>query len=573
MHSKVKIWYALCFLFSIYNLKLLVDDRNEVNYIMVDLEDELYSNETVHTICISFAQVKSKSRLHIEATGNVSIAEFLRHSMASVADVLQMAFPDRSLFDLTRGYVNNQQVCFPHPPEAVNSNFFKRLIKTYPTFFYVHSPTKQPFSSEYFYLKYDRLEYLSMNMVTRIVYGEKYLTSTECSPSDRLAKSRFFCLNSCYKQIERSEFIFYAFDEDATLDLNLIQPGGNLTNKNQPSARPREEINKECFKRCPNVDCSLEIYFSANTDSHPDLMGDPPENRLSEYKIIYQAFYSLEYFWLQLIGLATLLTGTSLTGTLPAVLALLYDSVKFRFATYEHFRYYQRYFPKFRFALLVFSLLFFIAESVRMYQDYRHDSLYPNRTRIANYTSEIEPFTLIICLALPDELQSSLAGKSVEEVGRLTKRLLRPVQVNLLYGNKEENFKYSVSKKLLFKTETFTGERLTFRCFRLDFTEFYLLKYRRSIPFLIIQIRFNTTSWRVYLTEREQPLVSSLVPLYGANYFEQDIYRYAEVSAKSNCKDYAKDAELNCISRKHCVDRCYNRWGVHLNIFLGILSI
>lgn len=557
MHSKVKIWYAACLLFSIYNLKLLVDDSNEVNYIMVDLDDELYSNQTVHTICISFDEVKSKSRLPIEAAGNVSIAEFLRHSMASMADAIRMGFPDPSLFDLTRSHVNNQQVCFPFARDAVNSNFFKRLIKTYSTFFYTHSPAKQTLSSEYYYLKYDQLEYFSANLVTRVVYGEKSLNS-ECSdPSEQLAKNRFFCLNSCYKQNELSEFIFYRFDEDVTLNLNLIQPGGKLTE--YQNVQSRKKMNEACFSRCPYSDCFLEIYFSANKDSHPDLMGDPPKNELLENKIVYQAFYSLSYFWLQLIGLATLLTGTSLTVTLPVMLARLYDRFKFRFGTFEHFRYYQRYYPKFRFALLVFSFLFFLVQSTCMYEDYRHKSLYPNRTRIGNYTSEIEPFTMIICLGLSDELQLALARNSVAEIGNLTEQLRNAVEVNLLYGNKNEKFNYSVSRRLLFKTETFGSEQLTFRCFSLDFIKFYLLKYRRAIPFTIIETKFSTTRWRVYLTEREQPLTSGLLPFNGENYFEKDIYRYAEVSVKASCKDYARDVELNCDTRQHCADRCYNR--------------
>ena len=135
MNPKTKIWYGLCLFFSIYHLKLLIDDRYLISYINVEKESQLYEIKNYYSVCVLFEEIKSKNRLPI-GTGEVPIKTFLNYSITSMEDVIGTKIS--KIFDRNQSYINNRKLCFSFTSHflALKDPFVKKLLETYSTFFY-----------------------------------------------------------------------------------------------------------------------------------------------------------------------------------------------------------------------------------------------------------------------------------------------------------------------------------------------------------------------------------------------------------------------------------------------------
>ena len=135
MNPKTKIWYGLCLFFSIYHLKLLIDDRYLISYINVEKESQLYEIKSYYSVCVLFEEIKSKNRLLI-GTGEVPIKTFFNYSIASMEDVIGAKIS--KIFDLNQSYINNRKLCFSFISRfiALKGPSVKKLLKAYSTFFY-----------------------------------------------------------------------------------------------------------------------------------------------------------------------------------------------------------------------------------------------------------------------------------------------------------------------------------------------------------------------------------------------------------------------------------------------------
>ena len=105
-----KIWFAICFLFLIFNLKQLSDDYNLINYMIVDKDRLYYQSNNKLLLCIPFFNIKEKDKsINNKIIGkNVSTAIFLNYSINSIEFNLKTS----KLFKLNQSFILYNSVCF-----------------------------------------------------------------------------------------------------------------------------------------------------------------------------------------------------------------------------------------------------------------------------------------------------------------------------------------------------------------------------------------------------------------------------------------------------------------------------
>lgn len=146
-------------------------------------------------------------------------------------------------------------------------------------------------------------------------------------------------------------------------------------------------------------------------------------------------------------------------------------------------------------------------------------------------------------------------GQLVERTNSLLEDQIQYIYV--VYGNRSisDKFNWTIARrKVLFKNMTCGDRACLARCFRVEIaiTE---LKYKIKLPLLLFFIEFRSRNWEAYIIDRDQELTSGLVNFRGYYFIRKNVKLSSKESLKSNCKDYK---ELNCTSRRHCVDRCIN---------------
>ena len=282
-----------------------------------------------------------------------------------------------------------------------------------------------------------------------------------------------------------------------------------------------------CLKSCGETDCYLEVFNAIRVKDHYSniLQNEKNVERFSLTTHIYKPFYSTTYYFLQFFGLLTLFTGTSLVNTVPMLVN--YFALKFRL---NYNRYYRSYFPKFKFSLIVVSLIFFFNQSFMMFEDYKSQLNYPNKTRISFYSIEVEDFSLVLCFPLDILIKNNLNVKdeNLEIIERLTfseiekhsnidLRINRVENISHIYGQKKIPLNWTTSEDVLFSNKRIGNSSILTRCFRIEI-ELKLLRYKRVMPISSIRIYFKKEYWDVYLVEKNQKFTSNLTSFKGEFY-------------------------------------------------------
>lgn len=622
-----RIWHAICLLFLLSQLKQLLEDRNEITFYVVEEGDILFDSAIANwSLCTSFDEIKRNHRTNeVESKlEKVNVRSFLNHSITSIERRLNL-----KLFDLEQSYLFNAHTCFRVEKRELETKL-REFIRVYEVVLFVFSFSKNPYFYEYIHLKQASNNYDSilLRVHRRKIYDRNYLRKPEecLRYKDQLDLNRFICLNKCMKGIEQLPKNYYYPGDQGELDLSLIIDDGGRRQIHRPvrtgggaaiyeknlddNLAASEDIIKgdyekydRCFKECPLDECFWETYAAVKIRHfyYEKFLNDSKTEHIKMDTTIYQAFYSMNdfEFAVQLFGLITLFTSTSLVGTLPTFLKRLLKRLLRKVCpkpvTYNCNRYYKLIAPKISVAIILFGIAFLAEQSTRMLREFHFQTAYPNRTSVMNFSSELRPVDLILCF--PIEL--IIHNDSVVEEGRnlaiLQDRTFGQLKnetsdgfkigvrsLTLKIGSKHRRFNYTVSPQALFKPTTFNGSlNVLSRCFRVKLS-IELMKFRNIAPITNLIVYFRNKYWEVFLQESYLNFSSDLSGFKGEYRIQLSFYEHSASSKKSNCVDYDErrisksngyfknfssvitnssldQLELKCDKRKACLDQCYNR--------------
>ena len=509
-----------------------MNDRYYINYKIVEKEDDLYKEEEDinYLFCISFTEIKKKEWQLGSKLKNVSMNDFLNSTILVIEEELKHnnLKIDDAFLKMNKSIIFMQNFC--HSFVKKDLSILEKFAQVYETDFFAYSKKKQPFYYQYIYKKIDKSKRIHLKTVKNKVYGENFLNSKCSNYDDQLNSNRLNCVNDCYKRNGVPEIRFYRFNESRTLDLNLIFNDANKMVNFRDSIRISKNLNenfKSCLKSCGETDCYLEVLNTIRVRNRYSNLSQNEKNaeRFSLATIIYKPFYSITYYFLQFFGLLTLFTGTSLVNTVPMLVN--YFALKFRL---NYNRYYRSYFPKFKFSLIVVSLIFFFNQSFMMYKDYKSQLNYPNKTRVHFKSIEVEDFSLVLCFPLDISINnnSNVTDKNLEIIERFTfadiekksnvDSLINQIHnVSLIYGQREISLSWTASEDVLFSNTTIDEKSILTRCFRIEI-ELKLLRYKRVTPISSLGIYFEKKYWGVYLVEKNQKFTSNLNSFTGEFY-------------------------------------------------------
>ena len=522
MNSK-RVWFGLCFFFCIYNLKLLQDEKYNINYVLVEQGDELYDNKTNYLVCTPFDEIKSENRLDFEPR-KVSIGEFLNRSIISIESRLNIS----NYFKLEQSRIFMSSICFSiDENDLEQETSLQTYMKIYKIYLYAFSDGRHPFAYEYLYRKNDSLDFFILNIIKLKVYTSKLFDSNCFYYNDQRSMDRSHCLNKCYKKVEKSEFCpicFYFYNETATLDLSLISQTDSKSDQMQRNSDHLSTKYKSCIKECFQTSCFTEIYATSEIrHSYYKKFPQDYNKKLTFGNYIYKPYYSTAYYYLQFTGLIILFTSTSLL-EIASVLLIVFAK-KTKLITNKYFKV---IFSKFKFILILLCLIFFLIKSFLMYTNYEFRSSYPNETFIYNYRIESEPFSLVICFPIETLMLKNttnikegrnselILSNSFEEIVKKTDdTFYKKIKDFFLYIDETQNpFNYTVSDEAIFKSCKFRNQNLLTRCFRIEIV-INVPRYQNIMPILFLKLIFNDPFWKFYLIDQNQEFKSGLNEIKG----------------------------------------------------------
>ena len=482
-----RVWIGLCLFFCAFNLKLLIDDYQLVNYLIVEKGDRLYDEHDHYLLCPSVYTIQSNNELSYgaEEPTKVSAKQFLSKAVESIEKKINRT----RLFEVTESFLIKDLVCFPvNKSRLENDSNLKLFFEYYNFMLYIHSIGKKPNFYDGFYLDISGIkDRLYLAVQKQKVYGRNYLTSSSCSHvNDQLARSRFTCLNKCFRRLHLP-LGAYPYDDDTNeFDLSSIINKKSIEQvdiKINQSKNHLEGMNKsfpECFHQCPQRDCFYETF---NVVTIRKLYHDKITSRragkssINVETYIYKAYFSTSSseFFLQFFGLLTLFTNTSVISIANFLFVLLAKKLKL-----DGHRYFGIVFPKFKIFIFVLCLLFATVQSGLMIHEFCYKSAYPNQTSALTFSARFNPFSVVVCFPVEllvdntTEIRSGrndelLTTHTFEELKNKTSSVLNQtmIRANIYLGHKVQPFELEdkISDRVLFRDMTCGNSTCLARCF------------------------------------------------------------------------------------------------------------
>ena len=572
-----KIWFLICLFFLVFNLKLLIDDYDLVNYMVVEKDDKLYDNLNKFLLCVRFESLKASNRMsyNVLEIKNVSASQFLNYSIRIMEDNLNT----KNVFKLNETFIFYESVCVlttkvelekELPLKGFLTNY--RLIRLF-----VYSKTKHPVYSEYIYDKRNRRShFFNLKINRQKVYSEKYFSNPKCFNDEEKLGDRINCLNECFVR-NKLQFGFYNYLDEGHFDLNLIiREKNNFGMKRSKRSLKSIKLSRsyrfvdkesyenfdECLKKCPEF--FERFYENYNALKEVEHKYKTFTNKIIDIQtFIYTGYYSTSDFNLQLISLMILFTKTSVVSTLPFLVARLSKKIKI-----DNHKYFKLIFSKFKLILLLLSTIIILVQSLFMYKDYDFKSKYPNKTSFLNFSLEIS--NIVLCLPVEMIIEKDkkikknrnkqiLKKYNFEELEERTnfKNQSLIERISLIYGSKEiHDFKWKVTDRVIFKNSSVIDVDFLSRCFRIEI-EFKNLRYESLNPIYFLEIKFFNDIWEVYLLDKNRNVTYDFKEL-KEGYLISKIRKINLLkSKKSHCTDFKK-LGINCETKKSCINRCLN---------------
>ena len=543
-----KFWLCLCILFAVYNLTLLIRDRNSVHFFAVDEWDDYYDNETNFLICF-----RPESIFDGPEWRAFNGSYRLEQSVQLVNSKLK----SRDLFHRSESYLFARWwACFPIEQAKLEQLSPVELSKFY-TVLFVYSNGKVPLWIENVYVKPDGSDF-GVRIQKQKVFAEAHLKRNCLGHANQMAANRQNCVQNCLKR-HRSEQANYRYDE--LVARNDLKSG--------------YEYLRFCLKNCPHNECFYEDYEVV--EMRKEYYERYPESKKVELKTTTnRARYAITDFYLQFFGFLTLFTGSSLVSLLALSTKKLASSIKSKIKKRLRLNH---IFSAAKFTIIFLCLLFSIYKSISIVWEFNHQLNYPNKAITLNSKYETQFLSLVVCFPIDTlilkrpfnstknlELVKALSFQEIKEATSLTNEISG---LYLTFGGRRTRLRSSISGDVLFKNSSdvlfknSSEQAYLSKCFRTEIIVDDAYRYKRMIPMQAMTIEFSNFDWEAYLIEQGAPLTSNLVRIRGE--FKIALFKKLNMpsSKKANCFDYNQvDSDQraeNCSSRQHCVDSCVNR--------------
>lgn len=568
---------------------------------IVEEDDKLYEDFTEFLICISFMEIQ---RLNSEIGNlnfyyshllghNVSVSIYLNYSLTSVETYLNVS----NLFQLKKSYLLCNFPCFLTTKDELNKDLpLYGLFNHYETFIYPFFKNRQTTYNQIIYETKRSYNLDGVQIKKQKVYNDNYLLDLDCINDDsRYDKN---CLNHCLeKYIEYANFGFYDYANDyhkieminytddydensnETLanDNQLSDEEGTSSSDDGAEISKKEYENfKNCYEKCSKDSCSYETFNCQLTNKSTD-------NKLIVRTSVYKAYFTIDDFWIQLIGLILFFVDNCLINILFFfAISILRRFKKIKKNKYFHFllsrlktnrhRYFRLFNSKIKFIGYILFVIFFVTASLSMYSEYDLEKNYPNKTAFVNFSNEIP--ALIACFPVSYLLNGHNLSGTTDQQLDLTRNLtfndiesltdgkivnnniIRYVKFGYVNQIREEEFKWTISKEVLFRSSEFSGLSCLSRCFRINFKYIKKLRYEMLNPFYYLIIKFDEKYPRkLYLIDRDQKFTSNLSELDNFESIRKVTKVNSLNSKKAKCTDYSG---LNCTSSYNCLIKCIN---------------
>lgn len=571
-----KIWYLICFVFCVHNLVVLFKDKDSVNYIVVEKDDDLYDNKTNYLLCTHFSDIQKKSNLELKnlKLENVSVPVFLYFTKLIYENYLNLT----NLFNLNESYIFNNCVCFRVDKEDLEVELPVRgYLGNFTVTMFIYSDGKIPYFNEVAHDKTTGISSAYMRVLKQKVYGQNYLENRKCSNfNEQLSFNKFNCINKCRKKYGVKTGLLDIKD-NIDFDLNkifktnetsteIIYPHEDVINGMSSLSLFYSENDESsyvpCLEECLEIkDCFYETTEVSKLDHlyFKKYLEHKGVNKIDLKTNIYKAYYSLQDFYPQLFGLLSLFTGASVI----SILQKLFDKT---IKAARKFNYLKFILSRLKIVIIVIVVSINLYISYLFIEDYNLKLNYPNRTLSLTYSSK--PFSLIFCIPLEiliyndnriEEGRNSriLDNYSLNELETKTNGLFdSQLKVFTLYfAHYNSPLNKTISERVLFKNGTADNKPCLQRCFRVEVESKEDYEYKQMLPFHNYVIKMKHIYWELFIVDKEQNFTSNLIDMKTQFYITKQTSISSKNSKKSNCLDYLEKYS-NCDSKISCINRC-----------------
>lgn len=330
-----RFWIGLCLLFCAFNLKLLIDDYDQLKYIIVEENDTLYDKADNYVLCVTLETIKLNNELiyKTDEPMRVSARHFLNQTVASIEKKINRT----GLFRDEEGVIFNDLVCFPISKSLLEDDLSLELFfDHYSAYLVIHSKGKKPNFYDGIGLDFKSTNSSKRDFFLRVqkqkVYDSNLIKSSECYQTNgQLARSRFTCLYACFQRRNLSLGAYSYNDSSHEFDLNLLAKQTNFIHQVDIKISEREPKNIDqgffdCLKECPQRDCFYETFNVATVRKlyHDKVVSRGNAPKISLITSIYRPYLSTPRweFFLQFFGLLTLFTNTSVISIVTFLVVL-----------------------------------------------------------------------------------------------------------------------------------------------------------------------------------------------------------------------------------------------------------
>lgn len=587
----VKLWYFLCIFTCVINLIYLVMDSRSVKYLAQNPgQDNQYNLSINFWLCTEFKEIKAKSDLDF-LNDPSSFSRLFNGRKTTVRQLLNQTVAylesksQNFQFNLNKCHLFNKHFCFPVVAEDFNERL-DHYLSTYDIKMFAFSDVHLPRFYRSIYAKKAKFQMASLKIHQQKIIN-KNNPFLECVHETQYGENtKFNCLKFCFNNINSTNIYFDFGNRNLEIYLDSLFTDGY----------ENEQEYRECLSHCKETVCDWETYNTITFEERDlatfkfiDTMAPLPNSKkIDDYQLVIESVPSLESadFWLQLVGLITLFTGTSFVDTTPQLVEHVFKAIK-KEQLFKRFSY------NLQFGLITFALIFLVNQSSQFVDTYHQNLHYPEKNLVLNFSFEPQPFSLVVCAPVQllmldryeitkettSEIIDNLTFGEIENRtnGQLDKVLDR---VFLKYAFLKKNFSYSVTEKVIFRMRNLrlpdgTGLQHFQRCFRLninmtlDGNELNSYTNMNTIATLAIALKNETVE--IFLLDERLNLASD--QLFQASSYKicQSTVKKSVDSFAFNCTDFLSRGY--CDSQINCITRCINRRFMHASSSISAMTI
>ena len=534
----MRVWYFICALFFLYNLKNLFEESDETKY--------KFSNETEpvdYLACFNLKEIFSnKKTIDLQQLDGNAYAYFYNfffkrfNRFPEETKKNQMTNVNKSILNPIKSknyFVLRDQFCVILEDRNI------RIISKNPKYYILKKAT-------YDLLKLnDRFE----NFTQTIVINKETSNCTKYY-------SKLKCLNQCCKGKNRLSKYIYNSNENGIVKIVFEY---NSTIK-------KDEY--ECSNECKRNGCKL-VHFEIKTKF------SEPETKISEAIFLVPNF---DYYTL-IIGLICLIVNTSFYQLMPKLILFINlktEKIKKRIKKLKIIKKVlmttrsikkvkivkklgilkikiERYFNLTKTMILLIGLAYFLYYSTTEIKERNNRMKKLKEYESETYLVEPETLSLVVCVVIKKEFYRF---KKLFNLEKATNRALNDSikKIYLQFQNKKSKIDWKIKKnKVLFRRVDFDWSLKFLRCFQI---EIYPRepKYQSLLATSKLRIEFKHDDYKLYLISEDENFNSKSYQVSEYDFIKK-IEKRLKSNGNENCTDY-KEAYSYCNSQQNCIDRC-----------------